>query len=128
MKKAFLMVLCAGFMSSAFAKDSDWKFCKGEAVLYGDTVNIIVNLYEHRDGDGRATDLTLIYGSNILGGGFNSTESDTGVVMLKNEKSFFRGRATHNYEAGTLVLKGSLSLYGEVTALVSTLSCETLSN
>lgn len=128
MKKALFLVLCAGFMSSAFAKDSDWKICKGETVLFGDTVNIIVNLFEHRNGDGRATDLTLIYGSNILGGGFNSTESDTGAVMLKNDNSYFRGRAAVRYETSTLALRGTLSLYGEATALSSTLKCDTLLN
>lgn len=128
MKKALSMILCAGFMSSAFAKDSDWKICKGEATLYGDKVNIIVNLFEHRNGDGRATDLTLIYGSNILGGGFNSTESDAGGVMLKNDNSFFRGRAAVNYETSTLALRGVLSLYGETTSLISTLACDTLIN
>lgn len=129
MKNVFLAILCLGFMNSAFAKDSDWKLCVGDVVLYEETVKLVVNLYEHRNGEGgRATDLTLIYGGNVLTGGFNSTESDEGAVALKNENSLFRGTAKVSYEKETLQLLGRLSLFGSATPLRANLSCQTLQN
>lgn len=127
--KALLMILSLSFMSSAFAKDSDWKLCVGDVVLYEETVKLVVNLYEHRNAEGgRSTDLTLIYGGNVLVGGFNSTESDEGPVTLKNENSFFRGSAKVSYENETLTLLGRLSLFGSVTPLKANLKCKTLQN
>lgn len=129
MKKALFFILCAGFLNTAFAKDSTWKLCVGDVVLYEETVKLVVNVFEHRNGaDGRATDLTMIYGGNVLKGGFNSTESDSGVVILKENQSFFRGTAAVDYSLDTLALKGRLSLFGSVTPIEATIKCETLTN
>lgn len=129
MKKALLVVLCAGFLNTAFAKDSTWKLCVGDVVLYEETVKLVVNVFEHRNGsDGRKTDLTMIYGGNVLKGGFDSTESDAGTVILKENESFYRGRAAVDYTNETLALKGTLSLFGSTTPINATISCETLAN
>lgn len=128
MKKALLFILCAGFLNTAFAKDSTWKLCVGDVVLYEETVKLVVNVFEHRNAEGRATDLTLIYGGNVLKGGFNSTENDSGVVILKENQSFFRGTAAVDYSEDTLALKGRLSLFGSVTPLEAKIRCETLAN
>jgi hypothetical protein len=128
MKTILFLVLAAGFMNTAYAKDSDWKICIGNTTLFGDKTQVVVNLFEHRNGDGRATDLTLIYGANILRGEFDSTESDSSMVILKNENSNFGGKATMDYTKNILTLQGRINLYGSVSVLSSKLSCKTLLN
>lgn len=129
MKKIMLLVLCSGFMSSAFARDSDWKLCVGDAKLFDESVKLVVNVFEHRNGsDARATDLTMIYGGHVLKGAFNSTSSDTSVVVLKNEESSYRGVATVNYPASTIALVGRLTLNGSPTNVRTILKCTTLGN
>lgn len=128
MKKALFLILCSGFLNTAFAKDSTWKICIGDVVLYEEEVKLVVNVFEHRAEDGRSTDLTLIYGGNVLGGNFDSTENDSGTTILKNDNSTFKGTATVDYSEDTLALDGVLTLFGEPTKLQDTLQCETLSN
>ncbi|MBC7428595.1 MAG: hypothetical protein H7336_08295 [Bacteriovorax sp.] len=130
MKKALFLVLCAGFLNTAMAKDSTWLMCVGDVKLYDEDVKLAVNVYEHRNstGDGRETDLTLIYGGNVLQGSFNSTENDSGVTILKQNTSFYRGSAAVDYSASTLSLSGRLNLFGSVTPLETVLKCDTLGN
>lgn len=130
MKKIFFIILCAGFMNSAFAKDSTWNLCVGDVILYESKVKLVVNVFEHRNptGNGRVTDLTMIYGQNVLAGKFNSTANDSGVVILKQDKSNFRGSVKVDYAASTIALSGKLNLFGEVSPLVTTLSCTGLEN
>lgn len=129
MKKALLLVLCSGFMSQAFAKDSTWLMCIGDATLFEESAKLAVNVYEHRNGEGRATEFTMIYGGHVLTGTFNSSESDSGLAILKNaQKSFYRGTVATDYSENTLSLKGRLVLNGEGTALETKLNCETLGN
>ena len=131
MKKALFLVLCAGFLNTAMAKDSTWQMCIGDVNLYEEDVQLAVNVFEHRNstGDGRVIDLTLIYGGNVLKGGFNSTENDSGNVLLKDTTvSQFKGTAAVNFEESTLTLNGKLNLFGSATPLKGVLKCETLSN
>ncbi len=128
MKKT-LVLLATLISTSAFAHDSTWKLCQGQSTLFGDQETILVNLYEHRNSaDGRATDLTLIFGGNLLNGSFDSTENDSGKVILEQDKykSKFSGMATVNYSSNTLALKGTLNLSGSTTSVDSLLSCKTI--
>lgn len=126
MKKLLLIALCSGFISSAHALDSDWKLCKGDVILYDDMVNLVVNVYEHRKGNGRAADLTLIYGGHVLRGSYSTTESTTGNIKLKGDKSSFKGTAAVDYGRGVLTLHGVLLLNNMTTALNANMACETL--
>ncbi|MBC7712825.1 MAG: hypothetical protein H7177_05775 [Rhizobacter sp.] len=130
MKKALFLVLCAGFLNTAMAKDSTWNLCVGDVTIFEDNVKLVVNVYEHRSptGDGRVTELTMIYGGNVLAGSFDSTENDAGVAILKQNASFYRGNVVVDYNESTIALKGRLSLSGSVTPLEATLKCDTLEN
>lgn len=121
------VVLLATLVSiSAFAHDSTWKLCQGETQLFGEKETILVNLYEHRSPSGRATDLTLIFGGNILTGSFDSTDSDAGKVNLTQQGSSFTGEAKVDYSAESLEIKGALSLSGSTTSVNSILTCKTI--
>lgn len=126
MKKLLLIALCSSFISSAYALDSDWKLCKGDVILYDDMVNLVVNIYEHRSTNGRAADLTLIYGGHVLRGTYATTESTTGEVKLKGDNSSFKGISAVDYGRGILNLNGVLLLSKKATALNAILQCETL--
>ncbi len=126
MKRLLLLALCSGSYCEAFAKDSDWKICKGETTLFSEPVKILVNAYEHRNGEGRAADLTFIYGGHVLKGSLNTSEATSGAVKLKDGSSHFKGTAALDYPASTLILSGKLSLDKLVTDLNATLECETL--
>lgn len=126
MKKLLLLALCSSFISTAHALDSDWKLCKGDVILYDDMVNLVVNVYEHRNGNGRAADLTVIYGGHVLRGSYSTTESTTGEVKLKGTKSSFKGVAAVDYGRGILDLKGVILLNNSASALNANLQCETL--
>jgi len=126
MKKLLLIALCSSFISSAHALDSNWKRCEDDVVLYDDMVNLEVNIYEHRNGNGKTADLTLIYGGHVLRGSYSTTESTTGEVKLKGDKASFKGFATFYYGRGILDLKGVLLSNNVATALNANLECETL--
>lgn len=126
MKTFLLLALCSGSYCEAFAKDSDWKICKGDVILYGENTKLVVNAYEHRNGNGRAADLTFIYGGNVLRGSLNTSDTTNGVVKLKDGNSTFKGTAAIDYQTSTLSLAGKVTLNKAVSDLNTTLDCETL--
>ena len=110
---------------NTFAHDSTWKLCQGDTDLFGESEKILVNLYEHRNGPGRETDLTFIFGEFLLSGSFDSTDSDLGKVKLVQDDASFVGVANVDYAKDTLELNGDLNL-NEMTKLKATLKCQTL--
>ncbi|MEA9355798.1 hypothetical protein SHI21_06285 [Bacteriovorax sp. PP10] len=128
MKRLLLLALCSGSYCEAFAKDSDWKLCKDDVVVSGENSKLVVNAYEHRTSNGRAADLTLIYGGNVLRGNLDTSESTSGVVKLKGDNSLFKGTAAIDYQTGAISLVGKLTLNKVVSDLNAGLACETLSN
>lgn len=126
MKRLLLLALYSGSYCEAFAKDSDWKLCKGEVTLYSEPVKLVVNAYEHRNGEGRAADLTFIYGGHVLKGSLNTTEATSGTVKLRDGSSSFKGTVAIDYPAGIINLSGKLTLNKEVSDLNAVLECETL--
>lgn len=117
------------------AKDSIWKLCKGSFTTSNElneanTYPILVNLFEHRNsnGDGRETDLTLIYGGNVLSGTFDSTEKDSGKIILKKSNTDFTGNISIDYVTESMNLKGKLNLLNFKTLLQTELKCETILN
>lgn len=129
MKRLLLLALCSGSYCEAFAKDSDWKICKDDIVIYGENTKLVVNAYEHRNGNGRLADLTFIYGGHVLRGSLNTTDSTNGAIKLKGDNnSTFKGTAAIDYELGTLALIGKLILNNSSSELNGKLECETLMN
>ncbi len=129
MKKVLFIILCSGFLNTAMAKDSTWKLCVGDVVLFEEKVKLVVNVFEHRNGaENRQIDLTMIYGGNVLTGTFDNTETNQASVMLKNDSSFFRGTAAVDFEKDLLALRGRISLFGSVSTLSATIRCATLEN
>lgn len=127
MKKFLLLSLCTIFNTNAFALDSDWKICKGEVILFDDSVNLVVNAYEHRNGKGRAADITFIYGGHVLRGAYNTSESTSGAITLKgNNNSIFNGKIAIDYGRGILNLTGNVTLNKAVSDVKAALECETL--
>ena len=126
MKKLLLLALCSGSFCEAFAKDSDWKLCKGEVILHEMPVKVVVNAYEHRSANGRTADLTFIYGGHVLKGSLDTSDSTSGSVKLKNGNSVFKGNVAIDYQVETMNLSGKLTLNNEVSDLNATLACETL--
>jgi hypothetical protein len=126
MKNLFLFIFSLITMSDAFGLDSDWKLCKGEAIIFENDVKIVVNAFEHRNGNGRAVDLTLIYGGNILRGSYNTTESTSGVVTLKGADSSFKGNVAIDYGRGIMNLSGKMTMAKSGSSLKANLECETL--
>ena len=127
MKKLLLIALCTVFNTNAFALDSDWKICKGEVILFDDSVNLVVNAYEHRIKKGRAADITFIYGSHILRGSYSTTDSTSGAITLKgNNNSVFTGNIAIDYGRGLLTLTGNVVLNRESSDVRAVLECETL--
>lgn len=128
MKKLLLLALCSVSSYEVLAKDSDWKICKGDVVLYGENVKLVVNAYEHRNGDKRAADLTFIYGGNVLRGSLDTSDTTSGNVKLKGDNSTYKGTTAIDYQASTLSLAGKVTLNKAVSDLNATLDCETLQN
>lgn len=128
MKMFFASILCAGFLSTAMAGDSASYACIGTTTIFGRDAKITVNLFEHRNntGDGRATDLTLIYGQYVLKGTFNNTDSDEGVVVLKDSKNNYKGNYSMDWSTRLVTLEGKITLSGSVSELNSVLDCESL--
>lgn len=115
------------FSLSASARDSLWNLCIGDAVLFMEDHKLVVNVYEHRNGLGRATELTMIFGGHTLTGTFDNTEGDTGSVILKNARSTFKGRVAVDYLENTITLNGVLDVSAKTDVKVK-LNCQTLSN
>ncbi len=122
-----LVILLTLTSVATFAKDSTWKMCIGDTILYGDPAKLALNVFEHRNstGDGRVTDLALIYGAHILRGSFDSTEDNTGFVRLREHGSIFLGHVAVDYGTNTVALNGKLKL-PESTFVKAVLKCETL--
>ena len=125
----YLLALCLLSLLSvpAFARDSTWKMCIGSTQLFDVPAKLAVNVFEHRNstGDGRVTELTLIYGGHVLQGNFDSTEDDSGKILLKQDDSTFTGFTEVDYEHDLLILTGKLDL-GIETDVIAVLKCETL--
>lgn len=126
MKSLLLTIACLMVSVNAKALDSDWKLCKGDVIIYDRDVKIVVNAYEHRVNKGRAADLTFIYGGHVLRGSYNTSESTSGNVTLKDANSSFKGNVAIDYGRGTMSLNGKLDLNKAVSDLKATLECETL--
>jgi hypothetical protein len=126
MKILLLLAVCSASITSVFAKDSDWKLCKGEVTLFDEPVRIVVSSYEHRAGNGRVADMTFIYGGNILQGSLNTSEVNSGTLKLKGNNSSYKGTAAIDFEKSRLVLAGKLTLNRQVSELNALLECETL--
>lgn len=121
-----LMVLAITLSGlTTFAKDSTWQICQGKATLFQEQETILVNLFEHRSSSGRVTDMTLIFGGHVLSGSFDSTDADTGSILMKNESSSFKGEVNINYSTNTLLIGGSLNL-GTKTNFNTVLKCKVL--
>lgn len=125
MKKVILAML-ALVSSPAFAHDSLWTLCEGKTLLFGDEETILVNQYEHRSGAAtRATELTLIFGSHILSGSFDSTSRADGPVRLSQGTAAFAG--TVRVGSTSIELNGNLDLgRGNATPVAATLACRTI--
>lgn len=126
MKTVFLFIISLLSLTDAFALDSDWKLCKGDVIVFDRDVKLVVNAFEHRNGNGRAADLTLIYGSNLLKGALNTSESTSGAVVLKGQNSSFKGTVAIDYGRGVMSIAGKLALGKDESNFKANLECETL--
>lgn len=132
-----MKILIAAFMvltstTPAFAKDSTWKMCIGDAKVFDEPAKLAMNVYEHRNstGDGRVTEFTLIFGAWVLRGNLDTTDSDMGTVHLQDSvytEGVYDGFVGVNYDKDTVTLNGVLDL-AEKTDISATLKCKTLSN
>jgi hypothetical protein len=119
--------------SQVFAADSAWLLCKGKADLAGSEINLVLNSVEHRNGIStsgeqlRINELTLIFGTRLLTGSFESSERDSSVVELvtKDKTSNFSGLVSFDYANDSMTLKGVLTIDVELKSEISsTLTCE----
>lgn len=124
--KTIIALVAIAMTSSTFAADSSWLLCKGKAVLFESRVNLVVNSHEHRTAEGRENSLTLIYGAHLLNGNLDTTENDSGSIVLKNDQSNFTGTVSVDYNKGIMTLNGTLNLQGEESVLKTRLVCEAL--
>jgi hypothetical protein len=108
------------------AHDSLWSLCRTKTEIYGEKETLILNEYEHRNssGDGRDTELKLIFGGNLLAGVFNSTDVSSGPITLKSNKSRFKGIVKLSDDS--VELNGVLNLNGSNTILKAKFDCEVL--
>ena len=129
MKYLLVLTLISILTTSALARDSTWKMCIGSTQLFDEPANLAVNVFEHRNstGDGRVTELTMIYGGHVLQGEFDSTEDDSGKILLKQNDSTFTGITKVDYERDLLILIGKLNL-GIKTDVTAVLKCENLAD
>lgn len=127
MKFTLIALVLLASMTSAFAKDSTWNLCQGPVVLFEDNTRLVVNVYEHRNAPGRETNLTMIFGGHTLQGSLDSTESDSGEVVLKNDRSTYKGHIAIDYNKNTITLDGVLDV-GAETPLMTKLKCVTLAD
>ena len=92
-------------VSNAFAADS--------VCMLGDNGKIGLTTFEHRaaSGDGRVTEVTLIFGMHLLRG--RLIDTDSGPITLKEAGSgkdsyTFRGTIGVNYQTKRMTVKGKL--------------------
>ena len=84
------------------ARDSEW--------LLGDNGHVAVNILEHREGMGRATDITLIYGLHFLHGTLADTNAGKVVLKEAGESGYlFTGMVGVDYDTKQITLKGKLA-------------------
>ena len=127
----FLMLTFS--LSSAFAHDSSWGLCKTKNIeLFGEKNALAINVFEHRNakGDGRATDLTMLFGNWSLVGSADTTSNDTAKVALKGKNSNFTGTVSFIYDDSSfeVEIKGTLKLGKLTTPVNSIILCEDLTN
>ena len=125
--KISLVLILLIYSLSVSAKDSRWKICKGDVVLFEENSKLLMNVYEHRSGAGRATELTLIYGGHTLTGTFDNSESDSGLINLKNTQSTFSGWITADTQSEVIELSGHLNVNAS-TPVEAKLNCELLAD
>jgi hypothetical protein len=115
------------FTQAAFARDSTWLTCKNDY--------LVINVFEYRNhtGDGRETELKLLYGAHFLSGLLIEDNSsavklleapeteitDSGSVVYVNN---FEGTVNIDYST-SLSLKGVFTLYGFKYSLDTKLTC-----
>jgi hypothetical protein len=103
------------------AADSRWLLC--------DNGKLVLNVLEHRsaDGQGRATDLTLLLGSNVFRGQLINTDLDQVILSSPSQdKSSFRGDVAVNHQKKLVSLKGTLNLSGNLFSIRTQLKCKEL--
>jgi hypothetical protein len=106
-KTAVLGILCSAlFASLAFAADS--------SCILGDNGKIALSTFEHRSakGDGRMTEVTLIFGVHLLRG--TLTNTDSGPITLKEMGSSkynykFVGTIGVDYQTKKMTVKGKIT-------------------
>jgi hypothetical protein len=118
MRRLLLGLIISWFAAaSAYGRDS--------TCLLGDDGKVAVTTFEHRAKDGRATDVTLIYGSHFLKGALSDTDSgkitlsEHGMQQCKQEEMregmednyIFKGTIKVDYDTGKITLKGKLKFY-----------------
>jgi hypothetical protein len=112
------------FVSTGWAADS--------TCLLGDNGKIAVTTFEHRTSTGgRATDVTLIFGTHLLRG--ELVDVDSGPVTLKatgkgKENNYiFTGTINVDYDGKKMTLKGKLKVDGtEISNFNTTFRCKQL--
>jgi hypothetical protein len=134
MKKMVMVLMVLLTTNFAQAADSSWLLCSGTALFDGEEVQLAVNSYEHRNGisesgeQKRINEITLIYGSFVLTGSFDSSDLLEGNVDLKNTDgdSHFQGFVSIEYSNKNLMsLKGNLKFADSTFSLAaSQLACK----
>lgn len=113
------------FASIVFAADSTW--------MLGDNGHIALNTLEHRSGtgNGRVTEVTLIFGMHLLRG--KLVDADSGPITLKEAGSskynyLFKGTIGVAYETSKMTVKGKITdgTGGDISDINSTFSCKEL--
>ena len=101
---AIALMVSALAASSVFAADS--------VCMLGDNGKIALSTFEHRSGtgDGRVTEVTLIFGMHLLRG--RLIDTDSGPVTLKEaagkDSYSFRGTIGVNYQTKKMTVKGQI--------------------
>jgi hypothetical protein len=119
---ALALSMIAGVLlsSAAFAADSTW--------LLGDNGQLAVSTLEHREGDGRATSITLILGMHLLTG--HLTDADSGKIFLteigpvQGGRYKFAGTISMDYGASTVTLRGKLDMAGATDNVNAVFRCK----
>jgi len=112
------------FVSTGWAKDS--------TCLLGDNGKIAVTTFEHRTvSGGRATDVTLIFGTHLLRG--ELVDADSGPITLKatskmkENRYVFGGSINVDYSGMKMTLKGKMEVEGiEISKFNTTFRCKQL--
>jgi len=127
-KKLITFIVFLTFSQSVFSRDSSWSICSNDYLG--------INYFEHRNsrGDGRVTNLTLLFGAHLLTGAMvedessevkllsvpETIETDNGPVKVINS---FIGEAHYDYEKNNFSLKGIFNLYGEKYPIDAHMEC-----